>query len=91
MRLLAFNGLLRLRSACRIRRTPSVAPPRFYCRAWGRCRHSRSVGISVTSANRRPMDAARNGQVRPGNLVALAVSALMVSGLRITTDAVVGR
>lgn len=37
------------------------------------------------------MDAARNGQVRPGNLVALAVSALMVSGLRITTDAVVGR
>jgi len=37
------------------------------------------------------MDAARNGQVRPGNLVALAVSALMVSRLRITTDAVVGR
>ena len=49
----------------RTRRTPSVAPPRFYCRAWDRCRRSRSVGISVTSANRRPTDAARNGQVRP--------------------------
>jgi len=37
------------------------------------------------------MDAARNGQVRPGNLVALAVSASAVSRLRFTADAVVGR
>ena len=62
--LVAFIWWSRRRSACRALGALPALPTAGTARASSdRCRRSRSVGISVTSANRRPTDAARNVQV----------------------------